>query len=146
MLQDGDLVKLSRELTDDEREWITMPHGADGLIVEDFFEAGDREKDEIDVDFYYLHDAHGCTVVLPADALELVLTARDVATKGYPSVEQIRDAVSSELVSLDHYGSNFQAYETWKSGEGKVEVACRTETGLHFAFEVTVSKPWQIDG
>lgn len=139
-LEDGALVRLSRELTDDERSWVMLPHGGERITIEDFFTAGDPEQDEIPVDFYYAHDEHGCTVVVPADAVEVVKTSAAMAARKVPTVEQI----AQELGITDGWSDAFEINEWVRSGN---EIECYGETGdgLPFGFTIKVTASWETD-
>lgn len=141
-LDDGTLVRLSRELTDDEWGWVTLPHGRERITVEDFFTAGDPDQDEIPVDFYEAHDEHGCTVVVPADAVEVVKTAAEMAARKLPTKQQIADQIATEL--LNEF-ETFETDETVRLGDAEVEVYGRTHDGLGLGFRVKVVTSWETD-
>jgi len=141
---DGDIVRMSRPLTDDE-SWVVLPHRSypdTKITIEQFFEAGDPEQNEIPVDFYEAVDEHGCSVVVPADAVELVMTASQAETRRMPDPGTIAKAVQSAITSM--YDDGIDIDETIVLGN-EVEAYGRTSDGLTFGFRVTVSKPWRTD-
>jgi hypothetical protein len=140
----GTLVRLARELTDDERGWVTLPHGGDRITVKDFFLAGNPDDDEIPVDFYEAHDEHGCTVVIPADAVKVVQTAAEVAARRPPTREQIRDGLASEIIGFLGY-DGAEIDETHLVGEHEIEAYGSTRDGLGFGFTVRVTAAWETD-
>lgn len=145
-MTDGAIAKMSRLLTAEEQRWVTLPHlhAQTRLTIEQFFEAGDPEQNEIPVDFYEAIDEHGCTVVVPADAVEQVYSAAEAAARAMPDPEQIAEAVQSAVTSLFVHSDRFDVEETVRSGR-EVEAYGRTDEGLTFGFRVTVSAPWRTD-
>lgn len=138
-IADGAMVRLSRELTAEERRWVVLPHGGDRITVEDFFTAG-TEDDEIPVDFYEAHDEHGCTVVIPADAIEIVRSASEMAARRVPTPEQI----AKELGITDGWSDAFDIDEWIRSGD-EIECYGRTSDDLPFGFRVKVVAAWETD-
>ncbi len=139
-LEDGTLVRLSRELTEDEHNWVALPHGRDRITVNDFFTAGDPDQNEIPVDFYEAHDEHGCTVVIPANAVEVVKTAGEMAARRVPTPELI----AKELGITEGWSDAFDIDEWVRSGD-EIECYGRTSDGLPFGFRVKVVAAWETD-
>lgn len=144
-IEDGSRVRLSRELTEEERGWVMLGHGAE-FVVNDFLSAAsnpDPQPDDIDVDFYEGSDDHGCSVVCPADAIEVVKTAAEMRSRTLPTREEIAKQIAGAL--LDEFDT-FETFETAVlSDPGLIEVYGKTHDGLGLGFHIRVLHVWETD-
>ncbi len=105
------------------------------------------DDDYIQVDFYYGNAQGGFNnVCVPADIVEQVKSAEEMAAREIPSLRDVSKAVSSGLHSLMNDGMEF--YETSVSGEDSapyVEGYGRTDDGLAFGVKVAVLEVWRTD-
>ena len=146
---EGALVRLSRDLTDEERGWFgsTCAYRGQEFVIEEYLPAAgnpDPQPDDIPVDFYYGSANGGMNnVTAPADALEVIRTAAQMAARRPPTRPVIRDAVQSALTGLS--ADTFECNETDRDGSVCIEVYGRTTDGLPFGFRVRVEQVWKTD-
>lgn len=143
-IEEGAMVRLTRTVDDLK---VVPGHSrhrkGETFIVEEFLTAGDPAKDEIDVDFYYGNTQGGYNnVCVPADAVELVLTARQVRDRKPPSLVTLTDLVASECLT-DSDAMSLDSSERFP--DGRVEFYGRTVEGLSFMFEVQVTRIAVVD-
>lgn len=143
LLPEDTIVRPTRELTEDEKAWAHFPSHArprdERYTIDEAFPAS-AEPGEPDVAIYECRDEHGCTVVLPASAVEVVMTAAKAQARKLPTPETI-------LSELDLLG-DFDTFETDMSdrdGANAREVYGRTHEGLTFGFRVRVVEVWETD-
>ena len=143
-LPEGTQIRLSRELTEDEKKWAAAPRYDREFTVDEFLTAGDPAHDEVPVDFYVGNaDGGSGNVCVPADAVEVVRTAAQMAARRPPTRPQLRDAVQSQLTGLST--DTFECDETDRDGDFAIEVYGRTTEGLPFGFRVRVEQVWETD-
>lgn len=142
-IPEGSLVRITRDLAGDD-----FPNYRRGFefVVDEFLRAEDNtepEPGDIGVDFYYgSTDGGSGNVYAPADALEVVKTAAQMAARRIPTREQIRNEIASKL--LDYFDT-FETDETVRLGDAEIEVYGRTADGLGVGFRVKVTSAWQTD-
>lgn len=139
-IADGSLVRLTRELTDDERSWVTLGHGTEWTVDEYVPALQAPADDEIDVAFYEATDAHGCSVTVPADAVEVVKTAAQMAARTVPTVTEL----TAELGITNGWSNRFDIDEWHRSGD-EIECYATTSDGLRFAFTIKITGAWKTD-
>jgi len=144
-IAEGALVRLARDLTDEERGWFggDYVHCGQEFVIEEFLPVADNpdpEPDDIPVDFYYGSANGGVNnVTAPADALEVVKTAAEMDARKPPTPRQILDG----LDLLGDY-DEFETYETEADGKGRT-VYGKTADGLPFGFTLHVTAIWETD-
>lgn len=143
-LPEGTIARIGRQMTSEEESWSHFPRHAVGrFTLDEFVRAADNpdpQPDDIQVDFYEATDEHGCTVVVPADVVTVVMTAAEASARTLPSPETL-------LAQLDLLGSfeDFETDESDRDGEFSREVYGRTHEGLTFGFRLTVAQVWRTD-
>lgn len=98
-------------------------------------------------DFYYGNADGGFNnVCVPAELVELVTSAEDMAARRIPNITQATRLVVDGLMSTSGEGAEF--FEAGPEGEegGEFAVAYgRTDDGLPFGMKVAVVEVWETD-
>lgn len=92
--------------------------------------------------FYYGNAQGGMNnVEVPADLVEVVMSAGQMAARKLPTAEQIRQFLAWRLCDD---GDDFEIHQTDRSGD-EVECYGRTREGLGFGFTVKPTGLWRTD-
>ena len=137
-IEEGALARLLTDFHD-------LRKGTEFEVVEylEPLPESEREPEDIDAPYYYGSNNGGYNnVFVPADAVELVKTAAQMSARTAPSMAEIRDQISGEL--LGDFDT-FETDETDRDGANGVEVYGRTHEGLPFGFRVRVTDVWLTD-
>lgn len=142
-LKQGTIARPTRAIRD---LCNALPYDpTDRFEIEEFLTAGDASKGEIAVDFYYgnINGGFG-NLALPADAVEEVISAEEANLRKPPSAEHILRQISDGM--MDSF-DGFETNEVVRNLDlGQARVYGKTDDGLEFGFEITISKVWKIDG
>lgn len=111
------------------------------FVVETYVPADEAEDGQA---FYWGSSEHGGNdVTVPADAVELVMTAEAMRNRLLPTITEFTDALRSDLCGMD--AETFETDETVVEGDGLVLIAGRTTEGLRFAAYVRVESITHAD-
>ena len=135
-IEEGALVRLTRNVHDLRAETE--------FVISEYVEPrpeNERDPGEIDEPIYYGNVNGGINnVFAPADAVELVKTAAEMAARKVPTVQEI----AQELGITDGWSDAFEIDEWIRSGD-QIECYAKTNEGLTFGFTVKVTAAWETD-
>jgi len=131
-LTEGDEARITRDLPADS---IGDNRAADYVSAQES-ENGDP--------FYWGNFGGGMgNVWFPADAVELVRSASEMASRKLPSRKELAQQISSSIHG--GWGTALTIDETEYEGEGRVLVYGEAENGLRVGFTLTVSDIQETD-
>jgi len=145
-IEEGARVKMSRELADDE-SWARGPLTSHGMFTVDSVEIPGKtwepEPGDIDVAFVEGSDERGNYITVPLDAVEVVMTAGEMARRKLPTAAEIAAEVAGEILGSH---DTFELDEVdYGANDGTFEAYGRTHDGLGLAFQVQISGVWETD-
>lgn len=110
--------------------------------IEDY--VGPEDADD-GIAFYWGSRNDGCNnVVVPADAVELIMSKTAMAARAIPTPEEISSYLASEVLGS---GEGFSINETDRKGmaPGTMLVSGQTNQGLYFGFELRIHQLVETD-
>jgi len=133
-LPEGTKVRVTRT-TDHPR----AAHASTEFLVEDYVSATDAEDG---VAFYIGSTVNGCSSVdANADAIEIVMTAEQMAARALPSMAAVRRYVGNLAGDVD----GFEVNGSEPVGDNLVELHGETDDGLPFTVTVEIKSIVQVD-
>lgn len=151
-LEEGALARLTANAPSFAGDRVLWPKGFT-FTVEEYCPAlkpGDEgygDSEYIQGEFYYGSAQGGINnVVVPADLVEQVMSAKEMGQRRPPSKAEVAEAIAGEVHSVHNVGFEFD--ETDHSGaveNATFEAYGSTEEGLRFGVEVQVLRVWEVD-